>query len=242
MKASEIVPFAPERIALIRRVLSVAETDAPVWDPGQTYVYSDGSGGRKQATVSIGFTADGGNLRKMLEAYVDAGGSFGPQFAPWIGLLKAGNPCTDKEFRSLVREAAKDPLFGKTQQDCFEDFYLGPAFQWGKDHGFVRPLSYLVIADSFLHSGSILSALRNQFPERIPKDGGDGRSWVHAYTRVRRDWLANHSRTILHATVYRCDCYLKEIARGNWDLTEEPIVMNGQSVYREERAQPSASS
>jgi chitosanase len=230
LKAAEIVPFSPERIALIRRVLSVAETDAPEWDPGQTYVYADGNNGRKQATVSIGFTADGGNLRKMLETYVDNRGTFGEQFAPWIAILKMGDPCTEMDFRHLVREAAQDPTFSSTQRQCFEDLYLGPAFQWGKDNGFALPLSYLVIADSFLHSGSVLSSLRNKFEEKVPKDGGDEKAWTIAYTKVRRFWLANHSRDILHATVYRCDCYLREIERENWDLNEEPIVMNGRRV------------
>ena len=231
MKAAEIVPFSPERIALIRRVLSVAETDAPEWDPGQTYVYADGNNGRKQATVSIGFTADGGNLRKMLERYVDDHGAYSVQFAPWIALLEAGNPCIDKEFRSLVRDAAADPQFAKTQQAAFDDLYLGPAFQWGKDNGFALPLSYLVIADSFLHSGSVLSSLRNKFEEKVPKDGGDEKAWTIAYTKTRRSWLANHSRDILHATVYRCDCFLAEIEKDNWDLNEEPITMNGRRVY-----------
>lgn len=232
MKASEIVPFAPERINLIRRVLSVAETDAPVWDPGQTYVYGDGNNDRRQATVSIGFTADGGNLRKMLERYVDDQGSLAMEFAPWIAALKAGDPCTSSAFLHLVRKAGEeDPQFLRTQEQSFEDFYLGPAFEWGKTNGFALPLSYLVIADSFLHSGGILNSLRNKFPEKVPKDGGAEKPWTKAYLVTRRDWLANHSREILHGTVYRCDCYLKEIAMDNWELTEEPLVMNGKKVY-----------
>ena len=231
MKAAEIVPFDPERISLIRRVLSVAETDSPEWDPGQTYVYPDGTDGRKQATVSIGFTADGGNLRKMLEMYIYELGAFGTAFIPWVTALKAGDPCTEKEFRDLVRSAANDPKFAKIQQQAFDDLYLGPAFVWGKDHGFALPLSYLVIADSFLHSGSISSSLRNKFPEKVPGDGGDEKAWTKAYLKVRRDWLANHSRQILHATVYRCDCYLKEVDKDNWQLAEEPLVMNGTKVY-----------
>ena len=232
VKATEIVPFDPERISLIRRVLSVAETDLPEWDPGQTYVYPDGNDGRKQVTVSIGFTADGGNLRKMLDLYVDNVGVFAVQFLPWITALKAGEPCTDKEFRDLVRSAANDPKFAQIQQQAFDDLYLGPAFAWGKDHGFALPLSYLVIADSFLHSGSVSSSLRNKFAEKVPQDGGEEKAWTKAYLLTRRNWLANHSRDILHATIYRCDCYLKEVDKDNWDLNEEPLVMNGTACYR----------
>ena len=209
----------------------MAETDSPEWDPGQTYVYSDGNNGRKQVTVSIGFTADGGNLRKMLEMYMDNHGAFGLAFSPWITALKAGEPCTDKEFRDLVRSAANDPGFTETQRQAFDDLYLGPAFAWGKDNGFALPLSYLVIADSFLHSGSVMSSLRNKFAEKVPGDGGEEKAWTLAYLKVRRDWLANHSRDILHGTVYRCDCYLKEVNKDNWKLVEEPLVMNGTKVY-----------
>ena len=104
-------PFDPKYIEFIRRILSVAETDTAKWNPAAVYVYGDGNDGRKQCTLSIGFTADGGNLRKVLERYVETHGSFGPELAPWITLLKEGDPGTDADFISLLKKVGKeDPL------------------------------------------------------------------------------------------------------------------------------------
>src|ERR1700752_4541836 len=107
--AEEIIstPLDPKYIAFIRRILSVAETDKPTWDPAAVYIYGDGKGGRKQCTLSIGFTADGGNLTKVLERYVAAEGTYGPQLAPHIAALKAGNPGTDSDFIKLLKEIGK---------------------------------------------------------------------------------------------------------------------------------------
>jgi chitosanase len=232
VNATETIPapFDPKYIAFIRRILSVAETGKPVWDPAAVYVYGDGKGGRKQCTLSIGFTADGGNLTKVLERYV-AGGAYGPQLAPHIAALKAGNSGTDSSFINLLKEIGKkDPLMMSVQEEMFDKLYLGPAFAWASKHGFTLPLSYLVIADSFLHSGSMLDFLMSRFPEKKPVAGGDSKAWIMAYTKARKDWLANHSQQILRNTVYRCNCFLSQIDKQNWDLEETPVVMHGTPV------------
>jgi hypothetical protein len=224
-------PFDPKYIEFIRRILSVAETDTAKWNPAAVYVYADGNDGRKQCTLSIGFTADGGNLRKVLERYVEAHGAFGPELAPYITLLKEGDPGTDPDFIALLKKVGKeDPLMMTVQEEMFDKLYLGPAFSWAAKYGFGKALSYLVIADSFLHSGSMLSFLMNKFEEKKPSDGGDEQIWIHEYAEARRDWLANHSNKILRGTVYRVDCYLEEMEKDNWDLEQAPIVMNGTSV------------
>lgn len=224
-------PFDPKYVELIRRILSVAETDAAKWNPAAVYVYNDGNNGRKQCTLSIGFTADGGNLRKVLERYIEKDGIYSEQFAPWIALLKAGDPGTDSDFIALLKKVGKEePLMMEVQEEMFDKLYLGPAFEWASKYGFGKQLSYLVIADSFLHSGSMLDFLMNRFPEKKPSDGGNEEDWIHAYANTRREWLANHSNKILRGTVYRCDCYLYEMERGNWDLAVAPISMHGTKV------------
>ena len=231
MSEAEQVPFDPKYVAFIRRILSVAETDTAKWNPAAVYVYNDGTGGRKQCTLSIGFTADGGNLTKVLERYVEADGGYGPEFASWIALLKAGNPGTDSDFIKLLKEAgSKDPLMMTVQEEMFDKLYLGPAFHWASRYGFGLPLSYLVIADSFLHSGSMLDFLMNRFPEKKPCDGGREQPWITAYTKERKQWLANHTNKILNGTVYRCNCYLVQIDKDNWDLEQTPVDMHGTLV------------
>ena len=83
---------------------------------------------------------------------MEAGGSFGAQFAPYIAAFKAGDPGTDHEFIALLKKAGnEDPLMMDVQEEMFDDFILGPAFEWAAKYEFTLPLSYLTIADSFLH-------------------------------------------------------------------------------------------
>ena len=74
----------------------------------------------------------------------------------------------------------------------------------------------------------------DRFAEKKPSDGGDEKAWIEAYLDARRDWLATHSNSVLRNTVYRCDCYLHEIGRNNWDLAEAPVDMHGTPVTHEE--------
>lgn len=224
-------PFDPKYIALIRRVLSVAETGEPEWDPAAVYVYGDGNDGRKQCTLSIGFTADGGNLLKVLKRYMADDGLYSDRLVPYISLLKAGDPGISSDFVSLLKQIGRDdPLMMTVQEIMFDQLYLGPAFDWALKYGFGFPLSYLVIADSFLHSGSMLSFLINRFEEKKPSDDGDEEDWISAYAETRRNWLTNHSNKVLRNTVYRCNCYLTEMSRNNWGLEQTPIVMHGTEV------------
>ena len=224
-------PFDPKYIAFIRRILSVAETDQPEWDPGAVYKYNDGPDGSPQWTLSIGFTELGGNLKKVLKRYADLGGKYASRFAVYISAMGEEH-ITDPDFKTLLQTAGKDdPLMMQAQEEMFDELYLGPAFEWAAKYGFAKPLSYLVIADSFLHSGSMLGFLMNKFSEKKPKDGGNEEDWIKAYSNTRREWLANHSNKILRNTTYRVDCYLREMQRDNWDLTQAPILMHGTSVH-----------
>jgi chitosanase len=210
----------------IRRVLSVAETGQEYWPPGAVYFYNDGPNGKNQATLSIGFTASG-NLLKVLELYIKRNESGGPKFQKFITLLKSGNLLPkNAEFTKACKEAAGDPIFAHVQQECFESMYMSPAFKWARENGFVLELSYLVIADSFLHSGSMLGFLMNRFPEKKPAAGGNEKKWIEDYLRARREWLASHPNKILNATIYRANAYLSALAKGDWNL-EQPIVMHG---------------
>jgi chitosanase len=228
---AQLIPFDPGLVSFIRRILSVAETGKPEWDAGATYFYNDGPGGKNQATLSIGFTASG-NLKKVLQRYIEKSGLFAAQFSPYVALLPGNLLPNNKEFARTCREAGADPLFKEIQTECFEDFYMAPAFTWAAKYGFSLPLSYLVIADSFLHSGSMLDFLMNSFSEKKPSAGGNEKKWIKDYLDARRKWLANHSNKILNATVYRADCYVKELVTGNWDLGTDSVAMHGTKVTK----------
>jgi chitosanase len=229
--AAQTVPFAPELIDFIRRVLSVAETDQPEWDPCAVYKYNDGPDATPQWTLSVGFTEMGGNLKGVIQRYLDLGGTLTVEFAPYLAVMGKKH-ITDPTFKTLLEQAGKESAMAQAQKECFDEFYLGPAFEWAKKYGFSQPLSFLVIADSFLHSGSMLPFLMNKFPEKKPVDGGNEEAWIKAYLKARRDWLAGHSNKILRGTVYRPDCYSREIGRDNWLLAIDPINMHGTQVTK----------
>jgi chitosanase len=221
--------------AFIRSILSVAETGKPEWDPSAVYIYDDDnrfSPPRKQLTLSIGFT-ESGNLKKVLERYCSEGGLEQPirKFLPDLGDRNKETLSGNKTFIKLLKSAGTEPLMQRIQREEFDRMYLGPAFEWGKTYGFTLNLSMLTIADSYLHSGSMLGFLMAKFPEKKPVAGGDEKTWITEYLNARKNWLANHSNRILTGTVYRANCYLIEVAKGNWDLLT-PVVMNGVSVAR----------
>jgi chitosanase len=232
----ELIPFDPELVSFIRRILSTAETGKPQWDPSAVYVYKDDNRfkpPRQQITLSIGFTEGGGNLKKVLERYTDKGGVLAEDFAPYLATMgRDATLANDVRFKNLLREAGTEPAMKEAQEECFDELYLEPAFEWAGKYGFTLPLSYLVITDSFLHSGSMLPSLMNAFPEKKPVAGGDEKTWINEYLNARKNWLENHSNKILNNTVYRVNCYLIELAKGNWDLNSGSLVMNGTQVTR----------
>jgi chitosanase len=232
--SADFVPFDPGLVSFIRRILSVAETGKADWNPSAVYIYSDDnrfSPPRKQVTLSIGFTEGGGNLKKVLQRYAQKGGALTASFAGYLPTLGSGPTlANDSKFINLLKEAGKESAMVEAQSECFDSLYLGPAFAWAKKYGFTLPLSFLVIADSFLHSGSMLPFLMNSFPEKKPVDGGDEKKWIKAYLDARKKWLAGHSNKILQGTIYRANCFLSELTRDNWTLATSPIVMHGTKV------------
>jgi chitosanase len=220
----------------IRRILSVAECGKPDFPYSEVYVYADDnrfSPPRRQITLSIGFTEGGGNLKEVLENYIAAGGALGQDLKPFLpGLGEKGSQAGNQAFIALLKAAGKDPIMRKVQHEEFDRMYLQPAIKWGETYGFTLNLSFLVIADSYLHSGSMLPFLMNKFPQKKPVNGGDEKAWIYAYLRVRHDWLDNHSNKILNATVYRADAYMREATKGNWDLASDSVMMHGTTVAR----------
>jgi chitosanase len=212
-------------------VLNVAETGDPDGKPDAVYIYADGKGGRKQVTLGVGFTEDGGNLGKVLKRYIAKKGAFADQLSTHLPQIAKGTLAANKEFQQLLKQAGKrDPLMAEAQSEEFSKAYLEPAFNWFTTNGFTLPLALLVIADSYLHSGGIRAALRRTFRESPPAQGGNEKAWVRSYVEARHNWLSNHSNKLLRNTVYRTKCFLNEIARENWMLDRLPINMNGVAV------------
>jgi chitosanase len=215
-------------LAKIRNVLVVAECGTQVLPYGDVYIMADGPGNVKQITLSIGFTQYGSNLGKVIEEYSHRAGKLASKLEPMLPVMKQANTVNSKTYISALKEAGSDPIMQRTQDDMFNKLYLKPAVDWGEKEGFKEPLSYLIIADSFLHSGSILSSLRSKFPEKTPANGGDERKWITSYLNARHSWLLGHSNSLLQKTVYRTKYYKELIAQGDWALDNyHTVAMNG---------------
>lgn len=217
---------------LIERVINTAETGKPSGDYAALSVYADGPHGIRQITYGRAQTTEYGNLRELVTRYVAAKGLFSAELAEFADEVGSHALTENTQFKTLLRNAARqDPLMRDIQDQFFNDVYFDPAMRWADNHGFTLPLSAMIIYDSFIHSGGILWLLRQKFPEDPPSQGGDEKAWIRAYTQARHQWLKNHAKQIVGASAYRTEAYLHEIERGNWDLAQLPINMNGSAVF-----------
>lgn len=215
----------PSLIRLIARMLNAFENDnaSPETNYGAIYIYHDGNGNRRQITLGRGFTADGGNLKKVIDRYITKGGARADDFRNHQALLP-----DDQELLSLLHRASTEQAMRDAQDEIFTEVYLQPAFDWANRHGFVLPLSVAVIADSYLHSGGMLQFLMTRFPESKPDNGGDEKAWIEAYVTVRHDWLRSKGKPLSN-TLYRPDFFKDQIAADNWNFNP-PLIANGTNI------------
>lgn len=215
------------------QTLNVFETGSKDGDYSNVSIYKDGGGGAyKQITYGASQTTQDGNLDKLLYAYVEQA----PADSALAAVIERRLPTknnrslvSDTQFITALKTAGKDPAMQRLQDEFFDEVYFIPAYRWFKENGFTQPLSMLVIYDSFIHSGGILSFLRKRFDEVPPVKGGDEKAWIAAYVKTRKSWLANHSNSILRKTVYRMNTMQDCINDDNWDLSK-PYKANGITI------------
>ncbi|MCH8178352.1 MAG: chitosanase [Proteobacteria bacterium] len=217
---------------LIERIINTVESGTPDGNHGAISIYADGPHDIRQITYGRAQTTEYGNLRKLVKMYVAAGGTRSEALAPYADQVGSVALTEDATFKNLLRDAGRnDPVMHRIQDQFFEQVYFHPAMRWADDNGFTLPLSALVIYDSYIHSGSILWLLRQRFAESPPAAGGEERTWVSEYVRVRHDWLAHHPRPAVRASTYRTQALQAQIAAGNWDLSQVPVRVNGSDVF-----------
>ena len=218
-----------DKKSLIKKILLAFEQSSSTIKYDKVYVFEDGPNNIKQITVSFGVT-EYGNLKKLIKSYCFKNGKYSQEFTSYIPSIGVKSLVKNTEFITLLKESASDPVMQETQEEAYEEMYINPAYAFCDKNNFKEELSKLVICDSYLQSGSILSLLRNMFSERPPINGGDEKIWIESYCKARRNWLANHSRTILNKTVYRVDFMLDRIKKGDWSLSQSPFVANGVKI------------
>ena len=216
---------------ICERIINVFETGSTRGDYGDISIYPDGPNRIRQITYGRSQTTEYSHLRELAQMYVDASGKYSEDLRPYVPLIGRTALVNNDTFKDLLRRAGReDTIMAQTQDVFFDRAYFQPALNWAKEHGFMQALSMLVIYDSFIHSGGILDFLRSRFREQAPVNGGDEKIWISEYVQARNDWLATNSRQVLRPTVYRTQCFAHEIARGNWDLSQLPIIAHGVRV------------
>lgn len=211
--------------SIIKKVLLAFEQSRTSIKYDAVYMYEDGPENVKQITVSFGVT-EYGNLKKLIKSYCEKNGSYKSQFEPYLPIIGVKPLVGNNEFIGLLKESASDKVMQMCQEQAYDNMYINPALAWCEKNQLSLPLSQLVIADSFLQSGSILTSIRNMFSAKLPANGGVEKDWIKQYCESRRSWLANHSRVILHNTVYRMDFMLKLIKENDWELTAPFYIAN----------------
>jgi chitosanase len=228
--ASAIQLTADQRL-ICERVINAFETGSMQGDYSNITIFPDGPNGIRQVTYGRAQTTEYGNLRELVQMYVNAGGEFSNDLRPFVDRIGRMALVDDSHFKDLLHRAgAQDQVMRNTQDVFFDRRYFQPALNWAQTNGFSRALSALVIYDSFIHSGKILDLLRSRFPEAVPARGGNEQNWISQYVGVRNDWLQNNPRQVVRASAYRTRDLLREIGRNNWDLAILPISANGVQV------------
>ncbi|MBS1600986.1 MAG: chitosanase [Bacteroidetes bacterium] len=179
-----------------------------------------------QVTFGRSQTTEFGNLKILIQDYVNSDGLFANDLKPYLDRIgKKPSLASDNFFcDTLIKAGENDPIMKTSQDELFDTLYYQRAMNWFNQNGFTLPLSLLVIYDSTIHSGGILSMLRNKFTTVVPSSGGDEKEWINNYANARNEWLL--SRTDLKATAYRTKCLLLQIENNNWDLSQS-IHANG---------------
>lgn len=211
----------------IQKIVKCFETGTPEGDYGEVSIFNDGPNGIKQLSYGAQQTTQYGHLPELLRKYVENKGKYSAEISSKLP-LKADS-WKDKSLITTLKGSGSDPIMVKCQDDLFETKYFAPAMRWADENGFKENLSLLVIYDSFIHSGCILSFLREKFSAKTPKNGGSERDWISQYIDVRHNWLENHSNKILRKTIYRTNNMKKAIAAKDWNL-DLTFVANGVKI------------
>jgi chitosanase len=215
----------------ILSVVNIFETGTPDGKYDAISIFADGkpdANGKKTRQITYGRsqTTEQGNLKDLIADYIKNEGVFSKHFSFYLPKIGVEPLVDNAMFKEVLVDAAKgDPIMKTTQDAFFDRKYYQPALTFAKDNGFTLPLSALVIYDSHIHSNKVPQTVRNMFSEKIPKDGGDEKSWVKAYVEARRKWLLRLPDPV-PVTVYRMDCFRAQIAADNW-LLDKQVLSNG---------------
>jgi chitosanase len=211
----------------IQQIINVFETGIPAGKYDALVIFADGRNGTRQITFGRSQTTEQGNLKTLINMYIARSGKFAGEFAPFVNQIGVVPLVDNAAFKLLLRKSAReDAIMRDTQDHFFDILYYTPALAFFTHLKLTLPLSLLAVYDSFIHSGGVPAFLRERFTALPPSRGGDEKTWIGEYVRVRHEWLATHPKQILRKTEYRTKCFLDQIKSDNWDL-KQPVDANG---------------
>lgn len=223
-QATRITPFHKRKIESVVNVFETGSAQGHYDALVKLMDYKHPVTGELMVQVTYGRsqTTEFGHLKALVQDYIESVGDYSSDFIPYGNRIgKMPSLATDEFFcRRLQLAGKEDPAMKKCQDEFFDVKYYQPAYSWFSQREFTLPFSLLVIYDSFIHSGGILSFLRKRFSEVVPASGGDEKKWIAQYVNARHQWLANHSNPLLRNTIYRTNCFRTQIQNENWDLSQ----------------------
>lgn len=209
----------PLQKCTIQSIVNIFETGKPLGNYSQVTLIKGDPGhltyGRSQTTLASG------NLYFLIKSYCEKTGSqFGKDFQPYLDRLASKDLTLDNDaiLKDLLKKAGNDPVMHQAQDEFFERAYYKPALNRANQLGICTPLGVAVVYDSYIHGAfNTVYKLTNTNLAKTPEEAGE-KKWIEAYVNTRRNWLANHSKTVLHNTVYRMDAFKDIIKNDNWNL------------------------
>jgi len=208
----------------IQQILNVFETGKPEGDYSNVSIFHDAPGEVRQITFGRSQVPQHSHLHELMQDYIVANGKYADRFR---GInFKNFSLVNNKKLIEDLKLSGTDPIMREVQDKFFDKRYWEPAMKWARDNKFTFPISFLVIYDSFIHSGTIPSYLRNRFSEKTPINGGNEVEWLRAYLNTRHNWLKNHSRKILNKTIYRTSAMINHLESKDYNLNK-PFFANG---------------
>lgn len=206
-------------------IVNIFETGKPIGDYSSVTVLERDTGhltyGRSQTTLSSG------NLSLLIHAYCNAGGELSEALKAYLPAFDRRDIKldTNEKVKSLLRQAGNDPIMQRTQDEFFDRIYWKPALISAESAGINKPLGITVVYDSKIHGS--FERIKNMTNEQIGKAENAGEeTWIKKYVETRKHWLASHSNTLLHKTVYRMDTFIKLIDENKWELQLPLSVRN----------------
>jgi chitosanase len=164
----------------------------------------------------------------MLTRYCDnPAARFGKLLRRWLPDLEQKLAAVDEDqlLHNVLRTCADDLVMREVQDAFFDQTYWRPAFNSARTLGIRLPLGVAIVYDSTVHGS--WQRMRDRTNDSVGQLQDIGElPWLVAYLKVRRNWLATHSRSDLRATVYRMDALQRLLDLGHTGLAL-PLVVRG---------------